>query len=501
MSDRLDYATSILPSPRQLAWQRLEFYGFVHFGVNTFTGREWGDGSESPSLFRPTALDAGQWASVAREAGMRGLILTCKHHDGFCLWPSRHTDHSVAASPWRDGRGDVVGELAEACRREDLRFGVYLSPWDRHEKSYGEGVAYDDFFTAQLEELCTGYGELFCIWFDGACGEGANGRRQSYDWDRYYEVVRALQPSAVISVCGPDVRWCGNEAGHCRTSEFSVVPALLRDLEKIRERSQKEDDRAFSRRVGTSDEDLGSRAVIADAGELAWYPAEVNTSIRPGWFYHPDEDGKVRALQELQAIYDGSVGGNACFLLNLPPDQRGLIHEVDAGRMCDFGNALRSRFARNLAANGRASADVPSVAGHEPSRSLAERLDDWWQPAGPIERATLQIDLAESSELDTVVLQEAIQIGQRVESFSIEVLDQYGWDVAHRGTVIGHKRISSFPRRCVRSMRIRFEGVRGFPTLALAGAYQGGPWKSLPHFSANERLVARPRTLQTVGFF
>jgi alpha-L-fucosidase len=475
MRDRLlDEATEIRPASRQLAWQRLEFYGFLHFGINTFTGREWGDGSESPSLFSPTALDAGQWASVARDAGMRGLILTCKHHDGFCLWPSRQTSHSVAASPWRDGRGDVVGELAEACRREGLRLGVYLSPWDRHERRYGEGAAYDDFFVAQLEELCTGYGELFCAWFDGACGEGPNGRRQSYDWERYYRIIRAFQPNAVISVCGPDVRWCGNEAGHCRAEEWSVVPASLRDVEKIQENSQKEDDRGFARRVRSGDGDLGSRAVIAGAGELAWYPAEVNTSIRPGWFYHSEEDGRVKSLDEVRRIYDGAVGGNASFLLNLPPDRRGLIHEADAARMRDFGSALRARFARNLAANGRATADVPSAAGHEASRSLVGGLDEWWQPAGPAQGAVLHVDLAEPSELDTVVLQEAIEMGQRVEAFSIELLDEEGWAVACRGTVIGHKRIVVFPRRRVRSLRIRFESVRGFPTLAFVGAYQGG---------------------------
>ena len=226
--ERLREAAAVAPSPRQLAWQQMEFYGFIHFGMNTFTGREWGDGTASPALFDPACLDAGQWARALKSAGMRGMILTCKHHDGFCLWPSAHTGYSVKYAPWKGGRGDVVREAADACRRAGLKFGVYLSPWDRHDPRYGSGKPYDDYYVAQLTELLTGYGELFCVWLDGACGEGPNGRRQAYDWARYYETIRALQPGAVISVCGPDVRWCGNEAGHCRPSEWSVVPAALR---------------------------------------------------------------------------------------------------------------------------------------------------------------------------------------------------------------------------------------------------------------------------------
>ena len=304
-------AAVVAPSPRQLAWQQMEFYGFIHFGMNTFTGREWGDGTASPALFDPACLDAGQWARALKSAGMRGMILTCKHHDGFCLWPSAHTGYSVKYAPWKGGRGDVVREAAEACRRAGLKFGVYLSPWDRHDPRYGAGKPYDDYYVAQLTELLTGYGELFCVWLDGACGEGPNGRRQAYDWARYYETIRALQPGAVISVCGPDVRWCGNEAGHCRPSEWSVVPAALQDAAYTAERSQQEDSAAFARRVSREDEDLGSRAVLARGGALAWYPAEVDTSIRPGWFYHPQEDAQVRTAGELRELYLSAVGGNA----------------------------------------------------------------------------------------------------------------------------------------------------------------------------------------------
>jgi alpha-L-fucosidase len=274
-------AAEITPSERQVSWQELEFYAFIHYTVNTFTDREWGQGDEDPSIFNPAELQAGQWVEVCKSAGMKGLILTCKHHDGFCLWPSGYSAHTVAGSPWRNGGGDLVKEVAEACRKGGLKFGIYLSPWDRHEQSYGDSPRYNEFFRNQLRELLTRYGDIFCVWFDGACGEGPNGKRQVYDWDGYYELIRELQPGAVISVCGPDVRWCGNEAGHTRTSEWSVVPAHLQDNEKIQEQSQQADNPEFSRRINTQDSDLGSREAIHPCDRLVWYPAEVNTSIRP----------------------------------------------------------------------------------------------------------------------------------------------------------------------------------------------------------------------------
>ena len=213
MNEILKTAASIKPSERQLAWQEMEFYAFIHFTVNTYTDMEWGQGDEDPAIFNPVELDANQWVEVCKAAGMKGLLLTCKHHDGFCLWPSKYTEHSVKSSPWKNGKGDIVKELSEACRKAGLKFGVYLSPWDRHEKSYGDSDKYNEYFKNQLRELLTNYGDIFCVWFDGACGEGPNGQKQVYDWDGYYSLIRELQPGAVISVCGPDVRWCGNEAG------------------------------------------------------------------------------------------------------------------------------------------------------------------------------------------------------------------------------------------------------------------------------------------------
>ena len=246
----------IKPSSRQLAFQELEFYAFVHFTVNTFTNKEWGDGKESPSIFNPTQFDPEQWCSAIKSAGMRGLILTCKHHDGFCLWPSKFTNHSISSSPYKNGKADIVADVSQACKKFGLKFGIYLSPWDRNSKLYGQGKTYDDYFINQLTELLTNYGPVFSVWFDGACGEGPNGKKQVYDFPRYYEVIRNLQPQACISVCGPDVRWCGNEAGHCRETEWSVVPLRTKDTEIIKEKSQQDDSQEFrQRKISACDED------------------------------------------------------------------------------------------------------------------------------------------------------------------------------------------------------------------------------------------------------
>ncbi|MFS0725482.1 alpha-L-fucosidase [Paenibacillus sp. 1P07SE] len=471
MSLSIQEAARVVPSKRQLAWQETEFYGFIHFTVNTFTDREWGTGEESPAVFAPSALDASQWVEVCKAAGMRGLILTCKHHDGFCLWPSRYTQHTVASSPFRDGKGDLVKEVADACREAGLKFGIYLSPWDRHEPSYGDSDAYNAFFVNQLTELLTGYGELFTVWFDGACGEGSNGRRQVYDWDAYYEVIRRHQPGAVISVCGPDVRWCGNEAGHTRPVEWSVVPATLRDNEKIQSESQQADDPAFARRIGTSEDDLGSRAVIAEAEALVWYPAEVNTSIRPGWFYHASEDGAVKPLAELADLYERTVGGNATFLLNLPPDRRGLIHETDAARLQELGDWLRRRYAHDLARGGRCTASASADAQHHADAVTDGRRDTYWRAPAGEEQAWLELELGSEQTLDRVVLMEQITDGQRIERFVLERLEGGQWLPFYEGQVVGYKHICRFPPVQAHRLRLRIEASRWYPTLQALEVY------------------------------
>jgi alpha-L-fucosidase len=281
MEKIIEMAANVVPSERQLKWQALEFYAFIHFGINTFTNSEWGSGYESPEDFEPTKLDARQWVTCIKSAGMRGLILTAKHHDGFCLWPSAYTDHSVKFSPWKGGHGDVVKEVAEACREYGIKFGVYLSPWDKHDTRYGEGDAYNKYFKNQLTELLTHYGDIFCVWFDGACGEGKKGKKQEYDWEGYYEIIRELQPEAVISICGPDVRWCGNEAGVCRKSEWSVVPYYYNNSELTAANSQKEDGKV-PKNINFTELDIGSRKAIKNAGRLIWYPSEVKIESGDG---------------------------------------------------------------------------------------------------------------------------------------------------------------------------------------------------------------------------
>ena len=456
--DLIRQAVAVRPSPRQLAWQQLEFCAFVHFGINTFTDREWGDGTEDPALFCPEDLDADQWVRAIRSAGMRGVILTCKHHDGFCLWPSACTDHSVRSSPWMQGKGDVVGLLSRACRRAGLKFGVYLSPWDRHDPRYGTGKPYDDYYTAQLTELATQYGEIFCFWFDGACGEGQNGRKQEYDWERYYQVIRRYQPGATINVCGPDVRWCGNEAGHCRPSEWSVVPAALRDTGRIQARSQQADDGTFARRVDPQDQDLGSREAIRDAGPLVWYPAEVDTSIRPGWFYHPAEDGQVRTAAQLEQIYLESVGGNAALLLNVPPAPSGRIAPPDCAVLAQLGDRLRRRFGRDLAPGACCSA--PALTDGSP--------DTWWQADPGPEPPCVRLTFDRPTRLSCVVLGEYLPRGQRIESGEL-------WAEGRclaRFTVVGHKRICIFAPAEVRSLELRITAARAEPCLRLLAAYE-----------------------------
>ena len=296
-SDKIYEAAHVAPSPRQLAWQRFEVTAFFHFTVNTFTDREWGDGTEDPAVFNPTALDTRQWLRVASKAGVKLAILTTKHHDGFCLWPSAYTEHSVKHSPYQNGQGDVVREFVEACREFDVKAGFYLSPWDRHEATYGTD-AYNNYFTNQLTELLTQYGPVDEVWFDGACGEGPNGKRQVYDWERYYRVIRMLQPEVVIAISGPDVRWVGNEDGIAREDEWSVVPAAVLNQDKIAAESQQQE--AIRPDIGDARAlDLGSRERIANADRLVWYPAECDVSIRPGWFYHAFQDEYVKTPEML----------------------------------------------------------------------------------------------------------------------------------------------------------------------------------------------------------
>lgn len=463
--------TKVVPTERQVKIQQMEFYGFVHFTINTFTGMEWGEGTEDPKLFHPDRLDAQQWAEAAKEGGMSGLILTCKHHDGFCLWPSAYTKHSVASSPYKEGKGDIVRELSDACRKVGIKFGVYLSPWDRNNPDYGKGKAYDDYFVNQLTELLTNYGELFTVWFDGACGEGPNGKVQKYDWERYYAVIRKLQPKACISVSGPDVRWCGNEAGDTRESEWSVVPAKISENELVAEHSQKEDNEKFSKQgMNEQDRDLGSRDRLRGVSKLIWYPAEVDVSIRPGWFYHEDQDDKVRSLENLKDIYLKSVGGNATLLLNIPPDKHGLFHRTDVERLKELGDFIRTSFSDNLVKQAKLTA-TPFQVGHDIENVREDdyhtyfRTDDWNT------QIEIRIQWQEEKKLEYLVLKEMISLSQRIEKFTISYMKDRREKVVTTGTTVGYKKIVVLPEILTDELIIRIVDSRVAPTLSFIGVY------------------------------
>ncbi len=444
----------IIPTERQLRHQQMEFYAFVHFTVNTFTDKEWGDGTEDPGIFNPSKLDCNQWVEAVKSAGMTGLILTAKHHDGFCLWPSAYTDHSVKNSPYKDGKGDIVKECAEACRKGGIKFGIYLSPWDRNCPLYGQGKAYDDYYCNQLTELLTNYGELFCVWFDGACGEGPNGKKQEYDWERYYSVIRAIQPDACISISGPDIRWCGNEAGDTRMSEWSVITRKLCDGTEIAE----------------TDEDLGSRKLLKNAERILWQSAEVDTSIRPGWFYHKNEDSKVRSLKTLTDIYFRSVGGNSTLLLNIPPDTNGLFNKADIRRLNQLGEVINKAFAVCL------SEDAVFSSDRSDGKNLIENVktdtyDTYFKTEDGCNTAVITITLPEKRKIKMAVIKENLLFSQRIESFTIDCAKQKGFKRLYSGTTAGYKKIARFRPTVTDTIRITITDSRVAPVISHIAIY------------------------------
>lgn len=459
------------PSARQMMVEEMEFYAFAHFTVNTFTDKEWGDGTEPESVFNPTELDADQWVAALKEAGIKGLILTCKHHDGFCLWPSKYTEHCVKNSPYKNGQGDVVREVSEACARGGIKFGVYLSPWDRNCQVYGQGEPYDTYFCNQLTELLTQYGPLFTVWFDGACGEGPNGKKQVYDWDRYYSVIRELQPEAAISITGPDIRWCGNEAGDTRESEWSVLPRSVRLEDEVAENSQTSDNAAFrEKKLRDEDRDLGSREIMRRATGLAWRPSETDTSIRPGWFYHDWEDDKVRSVETLIDIWYRTVGGNSTLLLNIPPDRRGLFHEVDVERLRGMGEYIRKTFAVNLAEDAVITADCDN--GYDlPENVKCDSYDTYYKPFDGDNTPVLNIKLPEVKSVTHVVIKECIPYSQRIEKYAIDAKVGGEWVEINRGTTVGYKKIAKFDAVMTDEIRIRILDSRVCPIISFVGLY------------------------------
>jgi len=465
-----------MPSERQLEWQKLEYYAFVHFNINTFTDKEWGFGDESPEIFNPTQLDCRQWARVAKQAGMKGIILTAKHHDGFCLWPSEYTDHSVESSPWKNGKGDVLQELREACDEYGLEMGIYLSPWDRNHPDYGK-PEYLTYFRNQLRELLTNYGDIFEVWFDGANGGsgyygGANeerkiDRKTYYDWENTYDIVRELQPMAVLfSDAGPDVRWVGTEEGFANKTNWSLLrrdeawPGWPRYLEL---RSGHED--------GTH-----------------WLPAEVNTSTRPGWYYHESEDHKVKTLPELLDIYYHSIGRNGTFLLNFPVDTRGLIHEIDSAHVIQLAEQIKKDFANNLALNKSVEA---SQYRNEDATYDASKVNDndpetYWATDDNVNSASLTIDLEEPTYINRFLVQEYIPLGQRVKTFTVEGWSNGKWTTIAEETTIGYKRILRFPDVEVSKVRFNVTDAKACPLISNIELYRAPKVLSAPQISRSK---------------
>ncbi len=433
-----------VPSKAQMKWQEMEFYLFMHFGPNTFSDLEWGHGTEDPKIFHPTELDCRQWARIARDAGAKGIIITAKHHDGFCLWPSKYSDHTVRESDWKEGKGDVIRELADACASYGIRFGVYISPWDRNHPKYGT-KEYNRVYVNTMRELLRNYGDLFELWWDGANGEGPNGKKQVYDFHRFETVARRLAPNTVIfSDIGPDIRWVGNEKGIAGSTNWDLL-----------------DTAGFTRGAGSPPTDTLNRGNV---NGHRWLPAECDVSIRPGWFYHPQEDTAVKSGKDLMKLYFLSVGRGANLLLNVPPDRRGLIAAPDSASLMAFKQMRDEYFRENLAhrANVTVSATRP---GFLPSLLTdGFRFSYWAAPEGQ-NTCTIEIDMGMEKVFNTVLLQEYIELGQRVRSFSVEVWDGSEYKEVAHGTTIGYKRLLQFPLQHSSKIRIAITDSKSNPVI------------------------------------
>ena len=460
----LDRLLAVVPSPRQRAHGKLAYYSFIHFGMNTMTNREWGTGDEPEALFAPPAVDTDQWCRVLKESGSRGVILTAKHHDGFCLWDTKTTTHSVMHAPY--GK-DVFAQLRDSCDKYGLQLGVYLSPWDRNAACYGT-EDYNDFFVAQLTELCSNYDDLFEVWFDGACGEGKNGKKQRYDWGRYYATVRALQPDAVIAVCGPDVRWIGNEGGSVRESEWSVValPAVLAEMETAQPVAAAE---SFDR----CGPDLGSRDALQNEANLCWNPAEADVSVTTGWFYHSRWYyffRKKRTARQLAEIWFNTVGGNASLLLNVPPNKKGEISRREQRTLWRWKQMIDAPFAFPLDASLALLTEDNRVSDDETVQALAGGKTLQF-PAGAF---VLRLRFPQPERVGALVLAEDLAFSQRVERFSVWAEDKNGaLQRIAQATVIGSKKILRFARPVKTStLYVVIEQARGEPALCLCRAFR-----------------------------
>lgn len=495
-----------VPEPKQVEWQQMETYAFIHFGLNTFNDREWGYGDTDPKTFNPTNLDCEQWAQTLVKAGMKGVILTAKHHDGFCLWPFEGTDYSVKNSPWKNGQGNVVKELSEACKKYGLKFAVYLSPWDRHQANYGT-PEYLPYFYAQLHDLLTNYGPVFEVWFDGANGgDGWYGgakdirtidRKNYYNYPRIYEMLDSIQPQAIIfSDGGPGCRWVGNEKGFAGATNWS----FLRKGEV-----HPGYDKSYELQYGHPD---GSQ----------WVPAECDVSIRPGWFYHPEEDDRVKSPDQLVDLYYRSVGHNATLLLNFPVDRRGLIHPVDSANAVRFHEMIQQQLKTNLVAGMTPKVSNERGGDFVASALTDDNFDTYWATEDGITTADIEFSFDTLTRMNRMMLQEYIPLGQRVKAFVVEYLDKDTWlpvKLNEETTTIGYKRLLRFETVETKGIRIRITDARGPLCLSSVGVYDAGNVSDsfvekvedieslpylLPDVKADEAAKASDKQAQTTCF-
>lgn len=459
----------VLPSEAQIEWQKMEYYMFIHFGPNTFTDVEWGDGEEDPKVFNPSNVDCRQWAATAKAAGMKAIILTAKHHDGFCLWPSKYSTHTVAQSPWKDGKGDILKELSDACKEYGLKFGVYLSPWDQNHPAYGT-EDYNKVFANTLDEVLGDYGEIFEQWFDGANGgHGHEGKAHKYDWELFHEVVYRHHPQAIIfSDVGPGCRWMGNERGVAGKTNWS--------------------------RLNTKGFGPGNEAPPTDTLNIgnihgeAWVPAETDVSIRPGWFYSASTNDKVKTLDQLLDIYYTSVGRNSNLLLNVPPDRTGRIHPNDSMRLMEFRGAIDKAFASNLTkgAKIKASSQRANSKEYKPQNLLDDNYDSYWASDDDVVTPWIEIDLNKNTQLNRILLQEYIPLGQRVSEFKVDAWIDNAWKEIASATTIGYKRILRFPSLETQKIRVSIQGSLASPILNNISLYMVPEKLSLPNISRDK---------------
>lgn len=441
-SKEVESYISVVPNENQLKHSKKPFYAFIHFGMNTATQREWGSGKEECKDFTITSINAKQWISTIKASGATGVILTCKHHDGFCLWESEYTDFSVKNT---DFGGDIVKMVSDECRSQNMDFGVYLSPWDMHDKRYGTD-AYNDYFCNQLTELLTDYGDIFEVWFDGAKGKDAVSFE--YDWMRYFKLIRALQPNANIAICGPDIRWVGNEGGKCRKNEYSVVPSSLTKTEGVEKNSQSSEKDAESlKKFSSTDEDLGSRKVLKRSKGLCWYPAEVDVSIRKGWFHSDDENKTVKSAKKLFKIYLNSVGNNCYLLLNVPPSRMGEIYKKDVSQLKKLGEL---------------------IAGIEKKPALVKSIGKLSDDDG-----YLEFTFDSAKKLRYAVISEDISHSQRVEAFDLYLRKPNGKYIkVYSGTIIGNKKIIKIKnKKCIGALLV-IRQSRSTPYIEKIGFYE-----------------------------